>query len=58
MMVSEISGTNAILMKIVACILYGPVNRNAGAIQSKCYQITILILSVLVGLVLVGISGM
>jgi len=57
MMVSVISGTNAISMKIVACTLYDPANPNAGATLSKNSTMN-LILSVLVGLAMAGISGM
>ena len=57
MMALGISGTNAILMKIVACTLYDPANPNAGATLSK-HSTMNLILSVLVGLAMAGTSGM
>jgi len=57
MMALAISGTNAISMKIVACILYAPASLNAGATLSKDCTMN-LILSVLVGLAMAGTSGM
>jgi hypothetical protein len=56
MMVSVISGTNAISMKIAACILYAPASLNAGATLLKDCTMN-LILSVLVGLAMAGTSG-
>lgn len=57
MMALGISGTNAILMKIVACILCAPASHNAGATLLKNYIMS-LTLSVLDGLAMAGTSGM
>jgi hypothetical protein len=53
----EISGVSVNLLQTVVWKLYALVKPNVGAIQSKCYIMTIT-LNAMAGLVTVGISGM